>query len=82
MRRLLRRPLRRALRVFGYELKRTRSPWPRDFVQADIDLCREVAPFTMTTPEAIYVLAGAVRHVVSNGLPGAIVECGVWKGGA
>ena len=36
----------------------------------------------MTTPEAIYVLAGAVRHVVSNGLPGAIVECGVWKGGA
>ncbi|HZB35934.1 MAG TPA: TylF/MycF/NovP-related O-methyltransferase [Gaiellaceae bacterium] len=82
MRRLLRRPLRRALRVFGYELKRTRSPWPRDFVQADIDLCREVAPFTMTTPEAIYVLAGAVRHVVSNGLPGAIVECGVWKGGS
>lgn len=82
MRRLFRGLLRRALRVFGYELKRTRSPWPRDFAQADIDLCREVAPFTMTTPEATYVLAEAVRHVVSNGLPGAIVECGVWKGGS
>jgi hypothetical protein len=82
VRRLLRNPLRRALRGFGYELKRTRSPWPRDFVQADIDLCREVAPFTMTTPEAIYVLSEAVRHVVSNELPGAIVECGVWKGGS
>jgi O-methyltransferase len=82
MRRLLRRPLRQALRVLGYELRRTQSPWPRDFVRADIDLCREVAPFTMTTPDAIHVLAGAVRHVVSNGLSGAIVECGVWKGGS
>jgi O-methyltransferase len=82
MRRLLRRPLKRALRALGYELRRAQSPWPRDFVQADIDLYREVGPFTMTTPEAIHVLAGAVRHVVSNGLPGAIVECGVWKGGS
>jgi O-methyltransferase len=82
VRRVLSRPLRGALRVFGYELKRTRSPWPRDFVQADIDLCREVAPFTMTTPEAIHVLAEAVRHVVSNELSGGIVECGVWKGGS
>jgi O-methyltransferase len=82
MRRLLGRPLKGALRVLGYELRRAQSPWPRDFVQADIDLYREVAPYTMTTPEAIHVLAGAVRHVVSNGLPGAMVECGVWKGGS
>lgn len=82
MRGPLRRSLRNALRVFGYELNRTRSPWPRDFVQADIDLCREVSPYTMTSPEAIYTLVEAVRHAVSNGLPGAIVECGVWKGGS
>jgi O-methyltransferase len=82
VRRLLKQPLRRGLSVFGYELNRTRSPWPRDFMQADIDLCREVAPYTMTTPEAIYVLAEAVRYVVSNGVAGAIVECGVWKGGS
>jgi hypothetical protein len=36
----------------------------------------------MTSPEAVYVLAEAVRYIVSTDVPGAIVECGVWKGGS
>jgi hypothetical protein len=74
--------LRRLLHRLGYEIMRPRPPWPRDFRQAEIDLCREVASYTMTSPEAIHALAEAVRYVVSNGIPGAIVECGVWKGGS
>jgi O-methyltransferase len=79
---LVKRPLRRALHGLGYEITRIRPLWPRDFQQTEVDLYREVAPYTMTSPEAIYALAQAVRYVVSSAIPGAIVECGVWKGGS
>jgi O-methyltransferase len=79
---LVKRLVGRGLGQLGYTVSRTRSPWPRDFEQPEIDLCREVAPYTMTTPEAILTLADAVRHIVAQKVPGAIVECGVWRGGS
>jgi hypothetical protein len=36
----------------------------------------------MTSPERIYALRRAVRYVAERGLTGAIVECGVWRGGS
>jgi O-methyltransferase len=70
----------RALRRLGYQLAPV-PRWPRDVQQAEIDLYREVAPYTMTTPEAVVALVHAVRHLVAAGIRGAIVECGVWRGG-
>jgi predicted O-methyltransferase YrrM len=40
------------------------------------------APFTMTSVERMYALWQAVRHVAHVGLPGDVVECGVWRGGS
>lgn len=40
------------------------------------------APFTMTSPERMYAVHQAVRHVVRARVPGDIVECGVWRGGS
>lgn len=40
------------------------------------------APYTMTTPQCVTATVNAVRHVVRNGVPGDIVECGVWLGGS
>lgn len=48
----------------------------------DLQLIREVKPFTMTSPERIYGLLGAVRYLEANRIAGDIVECGVWKGGS
>lgn len=48
----------------------------------DAAILRAVRPFTMTSPERIYGLMNAVRYVVANRIPGALVECGVWKGGS
>ena len=48
----------------------------------DIQIIRQVKPFTMTSPERIFGLIAAVRYVINNKIPGAIVECGVWKGGS
>lgn len=41
-----------------------------------------VAPYTMVSPERSGALIQAVEHVITNDVPGAIVECGVWRGGS
>jgi hypothetical protein len=43
------------------------------------EVCRE---FTMTSRERMYALWQAIRYIVANGIPGDIVECGVWRGGS
>jgi O-methyltransferase len=43
---------------------------------------RRVRRHTMTTPRRIAALCDGVEHVVRDEVPGAIVECGVWKGGS
>jgi hypothetical protein len=55
---------------------------PIDFDKTDAELCRRVAPYTMTTPPRLYALARAVEYVTAQRIPGAIVECGVWRGGS
>jgi O-methyltransferase len=56
--------------------------FPGDFEHADIEICRRVAPYTMTTPPRVYALMRGVEYVVARGLAGAFVECGVWRGGS
>jgi hypothetical protein len=53
-----------------------------DFEEADVELCLRVAPYTMTTPARIYSLVRAVEYVSTRAVPGAFVECGVWRGGS
>ncbi|MBI2095447.1 MAG: class I SAM-dependent methyltransferase [Candidatus Omnitrophica bacterium] len=38
--------------------------------------------YTMTLPERMYNLYLATQYVASRGIPGDLVECGVWKGGS
>jgi O-methyltransferase len=56
--------------------------YPPDFTDADVRLCETVAPYTMTSPERLVSLSALVKHVVVSGIPGSIVECGVWRGGS
>lgn len=76
------RAARRVVRRIGWDIVPARARWPRDFADDEIALCDEVFPFTMTSPDAIVTLAAAVRHIVRSEIPGAFVECGVWKGGS
>jgi len=54
----------------------------RDLDDSVLATIEAVRPFTMTSPERINALCEAVRYVVRNGIPGAFVECGVWRGGS
>ena len=55
---------------------------PIDFDETDAELCRLVGPYTMTTPPRIYALRRAVEYVAARPVQGAVVECGVWRGGS
>jgi O-methyltransferase len=58
------------------------NEFPPDFRSDEMEIVRAVSPFTMTSQERIYVLIQAVRYLKSAGIPGSIVECGVWRGGS
>jgi hypothetical protein len=58
------------------------AEFPPDFDEATIALCRYVQGFTMTSKVRVYALRSSVQYVVRHDIPGAIVECGVWKGGS
>lgn len=74
-----------ALGRFGLELttakERARATLA-DLSEADRAIVERVAPFTMTSLERRAGLLGAIDHVVRHRVPGAIVECGVWRGGS
>lgn len=67
------------LRSFGLDV--VRFP-PVDFRNDEREIFHAVRQLTMTSPERIYVLIQAVRYLTRAAIPGAIVECGVWKGGS
>jgi len=52
------------------------------FSPEDAEIIREAGPFTMTSPERIAATIDAVAYVVRRNVPGALVECGVWRGGS
>lgn len=76
--------IRRTFDVLGYELVRKSGPvsYPPDIDPRSSEIVQEVEPFTLTSPERIFALCEAVRYIVQAGVPGSIVECGVWRGGS
>lgn len=47
-----------------------------------LDLFDKVIPYTMTSKEALFALYTSINYILNRGIPGDIVECGVWKGGS
>ena len=66
----------------GFDVVRRVNGYPIDFSERDIEICEAVKPFTMTSPERVKALVNAVEYVVTNNIEGALVECGVWRGGS
>jgi len=54
----------------------------RDLSPEDTAIVEEVRPYSATSVERLVALIGAVRYVVQAKIPGAIAECGVWRGGS
>jgi O-methyltransferase len=74
----------RVIQSLGYTIVRKGKikPLPPDFEPLHQEVWQDVKNNTMTGPERIYSLIEAVKYIEKNSIPGAIVECGVWKGGS
>jgi O-methyltransferase len=59
-----------------------RAEFPPDYDEIALPILRAAHPYTMTRKEKRYALYLATRHVVQHDISGAIVECGVWRGGS
>lgn len=68
------------LRRYGYEIRSIARP-PADFDSHAIPIIEKSRPFTMTRLESLYCLVQSVRYLEQASIPGAIVECGVYRGG-
>lgn len=58
------------------------SPMPSPDIMEDDETVQLVRDYTMTSPERIRALCSAVRYIEETKIEGAIVECGVWRGGS
>lgn len=79
--------IKQLTRIAGFDIVRytstiSKHSLPPDFDQTAVDTIASVTPFTLTSPERIFALCEAIRYIVTNRIPGDIVECGVWKGGS
>ena len=54
----------------------------RDYNDFENKVFKEVSPFTMTGHIRVISLLRSVEYLNKNKIEGAIVECGVWKGGS
>jgi O-methyltransferase len=82
---MIKKVVHKSFRLFGLDVVRFRRPdqeFPSDFDEQEREIIRKVRPWTMTSSERIYALIQAVRYVSAKAVPGAIVECGVWRGGS
>src|SRR5947207_16013880 len=82
---MIKSAIHKTFRFFGFDIVQfppRDQASPPDFREDELEILRQVRRWTMVSPDRIYALIQAVRYVRANEIPGAIVECGVWKGGS
>jgi hypothetical protein len=66
----------------GFEIRRVDDSVLSDVDEAAARTINAVSPNTLTSVGRISALIDATRYLVSHDIRGAIVECGVWRGGS
>jgi O-methyltransferase len=70
----------------GFETARRepggRPPIPAGTEPEIAEIVRRAQPYSLTSPARMVGLCDAVSYVSRAGIEGAIVECGVWRGGS
>ena len=81
---LLRRLADTLLARTPWEIRRRQPPAPPTCEQdtAALAAAERVQARTMVAPAALVTLYRLVAHCEREGIPGALVQCGVWKGGS
>lgn len=70
--------IQKLLGRFGYEVRRKLA----DLSDNEVRMVERVRGYTATGPGRVVGMMDAVEYVAKNRIEGAIVECGVWRGGS
>jgi len=73
-----RRTIKAAVKRTPYRVSRR---YGLDLSEETVAVMRRVAPYTMLSPDRLAETIRATEYVAAEEIPGAIVECGVWRGG-
>lgn len=73
--------VRKLIRSTGFDVVRYNAV-PPDLAPEVAETMRAISPYTMTSVERVAALMEAARYITANGIPGDVVECGVWRGGS
>ncbi len=68
-----------AIRRLGYDLVLFNNT---ESERQHLEIYERVRPYLLSSYERTYALIDATRYIVRNEIPGAFVECGVFKGGS
>ena len=68
--------IRSIVRKLGFDVVRHRFP------VLTRKILSEVSPYTVVSQSGINAVIESTKYIVQNDIPGAFVECGVYKGGA
>ena len=77
---MLEKALRQLASRLGYEVRRRETP--SDLEASFLGMYEQCKPYTRTSIERMYALYQATQYISNAKVPGAIVECGVWRGGS
>jgi hypothetical protein len=73
--------VRHAIQKVGLDIDRY-EPYGDADSAADVELLRRILPYTMTSSARVLGLVDAIRWICAAKIPGAVAECGVWRGGS
>jgi O-methyltransferase len=78
---------RRLLNLFGHREEHRCAEYPLPFWCPNMAgrhraIFRQVRPYTMTSFERVAALCQSIAYLEAESIAGAVVECGVWKGGS
>ena len=80
---MIEKVIRRLAGRVGYEFYRREPPKPPPDLEAEfLALYEPCKPYTRTSVERMYALYTATKYITRAKVPGAVVECGVWRGGS
>jgi hypothetical protein len=89
---VIRRSLRKLAFRMGYNFSLRKIPQydrhrralniPHDMEPEFVALYAQARAYTLTSVECMYALYQAVKFIHANKVPGAMVECGIWRGGS
>lgn len=65
-----------------YDRRRRMLKVPHDMEPEFVELYDRARAYTLTSVECMYSLYQTVRYISRNDIPGAMVECGIWRGGS